>query len=236
MKILISGADRGLGRGITKLLLERGHTVFAGQFMPEWNELENLKKDYPENLKIIPLDVGSDESVKNAVQLVKNYTDTLDVLISNSGITGRDDNTYDEFTDTGMMLNVYNVNAVGAVRLVENFLPLVEKSTEKKLIFVSSEAGSVTQCKRTSFFWYCMSKSALNMYVKVLFNRIRQNGFRFRLYHPGWVKSYMSGKINDNATYTADEAAVFAMDYFFDKIIDEDTLVLRGYDGELFEF
>lgn len=236
MRILISGADRGLGCSITKLLLECGHTVYAGQYMPEWSELDALKKEYTKNLVLIPLDVGSDESVKNAVQLVKEYTDELDALISNAGITGRQDHTYDEFTDTEMMLNVYNVNAVGAVRLVENFLPLVEKSATKKLIFVSSEAGSVTQCKRTSFFWYCMSKSALNMYVKVLFNRIRAQGFNFRLYHPGWVKSYMSGTLSNVATYTADEAAAFAVEYFFDQSIDEDNLILHGYDGEAFQY
>jgi len=236
LKVFISGADRGLGLSLTKKLLERGAVVYAGQFMPDWSELDKLKGAFMDSLQIIPLNVGCDDSVKLAAQKVKSMTDDLDVLICNAGIMGWDDERVADVTDTEMMLEVYNVNAVGAVRLVERCMPLLLNGTERKICFVSSEAGSVSNCERTNFFWYSMSKSAMNMYAKTMFNRFRSQGFKFRLYDPGWMKSYMMGDVNELATYTPDAAAVFAMDYFFDQIVDEDELVLWRYSGEMIEF
>ena len=64
MNVLISGADRGLGFALTKKMLALGYTVFAGQYLPDWEELTQLQSKYPALLHIIPLDVSQDESVK----------------------------------------------------------------------------------------------------------------------------------------------------------------------------
>lgn len=234
MNILITGADRGLGLSLTKKMLQRGHTVFAGQFLPNWPELDKLLNEFPETLKIIPLDVGSDESVINAAKMVAEAVEYLDVLIGNAGISGQRDWDFTEFTDTEMMKHVYNVNAIGNVRVVEQFMPLLKQGTTRKICLVSSEAGSIAHCERENFHWYGMTKAALNRYAKVLFNRHRKEDFKFRLYQPGWMKSYMGGDtITEMATYTADEGADFAIDYFFDKQINEDELVLYTYDGKV---
>jgi len=236
MNILISGADRGLGLGLTKKMLKRGYTVFAGQYLSEWNELVLLKQAFPDTLHIISLDVSNDENVKAASLQVEKITDELDVLIGNAAIIGWLEDRSADLTDTEMMAEVYNVNTIGNVRLFENFLPLLQKGCEKKICFVSSEAGSINDCQRTNFFWYGMTKSALNYYAKVMFNRYRSDDFKFRLYHPGWIQSYMRGPIDEAADLTPDEAAGFAMDYFFDQIVDEDQLVLYGYDGKILNF
>lgn len=231
MNIFISGADRGFGFGLTKKMLERGYTVFAGQYLPEWTELQNLKQQFAHTLHLIPLDVGSDESVEQAVVIISGLTEQLDVLISNAAIRGWNPEDHADFTDTTMMMEVYNVNTLGSVRLFERCLPLLKKGSERKVCFVSSEAGSIGDCWRDGFFWYAMSKAALNRYARVMFNRHRKEDFKFRLYHPGWIQSYMSGKVNEAAAYTPDESAVFAMDYFFDQVVNEDQFVLHSYDG-----
>jgi NAD(P)-dependent dehydrogenase (short-subunit alcohol dehydrogenase family) len=234
MRVFITGADRGLGFGLAKNLLSRGFTVYAGQYMPEWLDLLQLSKHNP-NLTIIPLDVSSDTSVKRAAKIISN-SGGVDVFISNAAITGVGDGIHNPFTDMEMMKKVYDVNTLGAVRLTEYFIPIIKKSNVKKLIYISSEAGSVTECERTAFFWYCMSKAALNMYVKIMFNKLRPDGYKFRLYHPGWIQSYMSGTLNEEAALSTDEAAAYAAAYFFDAEVDEERLVLMGYDGREYEF
>jgi hypothetical protein len=82
-----------------------------------------------------------------------------------------------------------------------------------------------------------MSKAALNMAVKILFNPLRPEGYTFRIYHPGWVRSYMSGRKNLEATLEPDVAACYALAYFLQESgVDEDSLVLRDWEGKVWEW
>jgi len=229
-KVLVTGADRGLGFALCAGLLKEGWQVFAGQYLPEWYELADLKDQYPESLHIIPLDVSSMKSVKTAVETVKKHTDHLDVLISNAGVnsetiypTIREPQNYEE------MHRLYDVNTLGALRVVEAFLPLMERG-QKRLCFISSEAGSIGMAQRTSWFGYCMSKAALNMGVKILFNDLHPAGYTFRVYHPGWVRSYMHGEKNMEATFEPEEAASLALPILLNEQKDEDRLVMVDYE------
>ena len=229
----VTGADRGLGFALAAGLLERSWRVFAGQYMPDWLELAELADRFPEALHIVPLDVGSTESVRAAAQAVAAQTDHIDLLINNAGVaskTSRRD--IHEAQDYDEMHRLYNVNSLGPLRVVEAFLPLLDQSTFKRLCFVSSEASSIERSKRTSWFGYCMSKAALNMAVKNLFNRLRPEGYTFRLYHPGWVRSYMGGQKNTTADLEPEEAAAFALPIFLDNRDDEDRLFLVDYKGQ----
>ncbi len=111
--------------------------------------------------------------------------------------------------------------------MIETLLPGLERSDERRLCFVSSKAGSIARSHRSSWFGYCMSKAALNMGISILFNDLRPKGYRFRVYHPGWVRTFMSGKEAVNATYTPDEAAAPAVECFIGLKVDEDRLVMR---------
>jgi len=232
-KVLVTGADRGLGFALCAGLLKGGWHVFAGQYLPEWHELGVLKSDFPETLHLIPLDVSSMESVRATAEIVKAHTDHLDVLISNAGVnsetiypTIREPQNYDE------MHRLYDVNTLGALRVVEAFLPLMEQGQTKRLCFVSSEAGSISKAERTSWFGYCMSKAALNMAVKILFNDLHPAGYTFRVYHPGWVRSYIHGGKNMEATFEPEEAATYALPILLNDRKDEDRLVMVDYDGK----
>lgn len=235
MNVLISGADRGLGFGLTKLLLERGYTVFAGRFLKDWKELDALKAQYNQ-LYLIDLDVSDEESVKRAKEKIQQKVDCLDILISNAGINGKLDGEIPMNSNYEFMMHTYNINSLGAVRLVETFYQMMKGSEKKRMCFVSSEAGSITQAWRDDNFNYCMSKAALNMYVKLIYNRLRPEGYSFRLYHPGWIRSYMSGKLSTNGNLSIEEAAEYAINYFLDETVDESQLFLHGYDGEQFQF
>lgn len=238
---LVTGADRGLGLAITALLLNKGWRVFAGQYMPAWPELASLSAQHPRQLSLLSLDVGSEDSVRVAAHIAAGQANEIDVLINNAGVTSPSMyRTIQEEQDYAEMRRLYNVNALGALRVVEAFLPLIERSRMKRLCFVSSEAGSIARAYRESWFGYCMSKAALNMAVKILFNNLRPQGYTFRVYHPGWVRSFMSGKKNEEADLEPEDAALPAVAYFLGSgrvemahpvQIDEDVLVMRDDQG-----
>jgi NAD(P)-dependent dehydrogenase (short-subunit alcohol dehydrogenase family) len=228
--VFVTGGDRGLGLALCAALLQQGWQVFAGQYMPGWPELPALADQHPRTLQIVPLDVSSPGSARSAAQAVAAITDHVDALINNAGVISptvtrsiREPQDYDE------MHRLYDVNALGALRTVEAFLPLMDRGDFKRLCFVSSEAGSITRAERTAWFGYCMSKTALNMAVKILFNHLRPEGYTFRLYHPGWIRSYMHGEKATEADLEPEEAAARAIPILLGTREDEDRLVLVDY-------
>lgn len=228
----ITGADRGLGFALTEKLLERGWQIFAGQYMPDWPQLNALYQRFPGLLKIIPLDVTSTESAYAAVRIVTASADHIDLLINNAGvISPTSEHSIRDAQDYVEIHRLYDVNALGSLRTVEAFLPLLDRSGLKRLCFISSEAGSITRAQRTSWYGYTMSKAALNMAVHILFNHLRPEGYTFRLYHPGWIKSYMSGAKSVVGDLEPEEAAGPALAYFLDVKLDEDCLVMRDWQG-----
>jgi len=228
---LITGADRGLGFGLTKALLEQNWTVLAGRFL-DWPELSWLESEHHGKLKILDLDVSSDQSVRAAAQMAINEVSKVDLLICNAAVqmsshvdSIRDDLNFDH------MRKEFEVNTLGALRVTKEFLPLLESSPMKRICFVSSEAGSIGESQRTGWFGYCMSKAALNMAAKNLHNDLATRGYGIRLYHPGWMRTYMSGEKNLEAHYEPEEAAQFALAHFLAER-DESRLNLVDWQGQ----
>ncbi len=223
--VVITGADRGLGLALCREFLEKGYRVFAGQFMPEWPELDRLRLQYPDALQLIALDVGNPESLAKAAEEIRNCTDVVDILINNAGITARGEGAIGGEMDLSRSLDAFRVNCLGTMQMVRHMLPLMQTG-EKRLCFISSEAGSISVCARNGFSGYCMSKTALNMGIRLLFNRLQPQGYRFRLYHPGWMRTYMSGKKSTVGKIEAEESARVAVSQFLEDRDWEDRLVM----------
>jgi NAD(P)-dependent dehydrogenase (short-subunit alcohol dehydrogenase family) len=233
--IFVTGADRGLGAGITKLLLAAGHRVFAGQYMPQWTELAGMKELYPSLLSIVPLDVGDMESVLSAAKAAQKECEALDVLVNNAAIAPKNSrNTIREGQDYDGIMQAFNVNTLGYLRTTEAFLPLLDRGAGKRLCYVSSEAGSIARSNRPHMYGYCMSKAALNMGASILFNSLRPDGYTFRLYYPGWIRSYMGGTKSEQGELEPDEAAAPAVDFFLseNRGYNEDKLVMMDFEGQ----
>jgi NAD(P)-dependent dehydrogenase (short-subunit alcohol dehydrogenase family) len=212
-KVLITGADRGLGLALCKVFLDKGWEVFAGQYMPEWPELAALKNDA---LHCVPLDVASDESVDAALAAVAAQTDSLDIILNVAGIiapAGKGgvftDGSIFERPDSDAFAAIYNTNTLGPLRVCNRFVPLLLKTLgDKTVVNISSEAGSMTEQARRDTYAYCMSKAALNMQSYLLQNSLAEYGVKVLAVHPGWLRTYMSGSVNTEATVEADDSAL----------------------------
>jgi NAD(P)-dependent dehydrogenase (short-subunit alcohol dehydrogenase family) len=131
----------------------------------------------------------------------------------------------------------FNVNALGAMRLVQAFIPLM-KDGLRRFCFVSSEAGVVSVSHRNNISGYGMSKTALNMAVRLMFNSLQPKGYSFRLFHPGWVRSvknewdghFFGGK------FEPWEAARAAVPQFIGDREWEDRLVMLDNEGAAWPF
>lgn len=164
-------------------------------------------------------------------------TDRIDLVISNAGVgSPTSQRSIREPQDFGEIHRLYDVNALGALRVVGALLPLTDKGSLKRLCFVSSEAGSIERAQRTAWFGYCMSKAALNMATRLLFNDPHPQGYTFRVYHPGWIRGYMGGQKNPRAILVPSEAAVPALAYFLQPRDDEGQLAMYDWQGNLWHW
>ncbi|WP_027087905.1 SDR family NAD(P)-dependent oxidoreductase [Cohnella panacarvi] len=208
LTVCVTGTDRGLGLALVRGWLEQGASVIAGRYAAE--EIEEhvaLRTIYGNKLLLVHMDVASDTSVKAAARSIEAFADRIDVLINNAAILGDITRTIEDELDYEEMLRVYDVNALGPLRVNGALLPLVKRSAHKLIMNISSEAGSVGDCWRNNWFAYAMSKSALNMQTALLHNHVKEAGAAVLSVHPGWIRTFMQGKLDAGATYTPEEAA-----------------------------
>jgi NAD(P)-dependent dehydrogenase (short-subunit alcohol dehydrogenase family) len=193
-KVVITGANKGLGLALTRLYLEKGCEVYSGIRNNPSEALSSLKQEYKEKLNIINMDVSKDESVNKAAEEIRSLTDSIDILINNAAIL------YDEYSqlpleeaNTEIALETFNVNTLGALRVNKALLALVKAGKNKVIANISSEAGSIGENWRDNMYDYCMSKAALNMQSAILQKYVEPYGVKVLALHPGWMITDMGG-------------------------------------------
>jgi NAD(P)-dependent dehydrogenase (short-subunit alcohol dehydrogenase family) len=204
-KVLVTGADVGLGLSLVKRFLQGGYAVFAG-VRRSAADLNILVDVYGGLLTLVPLDVAEMDSVRAAARMVIEQTDAIDIVINNAAIHLKQSQQPLEQLDLAdlQLQQTMEVNAFGPLRVVQQFLSLLENGGQKLILNISSEAGSITDCGRESQFAYCMSKAALNMQSRILHNYLKPRGFRVLAVHPGWMRTNMGGPA---ASISPDESA-----------------------------
>jgi NAD(P)-dependent dehydrogenase (short-subunit alcohol dehydrogenase family) len=212
----VTGADRGIGLEIVRQLLTKDYTVFAGRFMKDVYLLEGMKDEYRNHLHIVDLDISEDRSVENVRKYIFNNTTKLDILINNGAILGDIEATIFHRLDFEEMQRVFNTTALGALRVSNVLVPILMKSSTRLIVNISSEAGSIGSCNRKSWFAYCMSKAALNISSVIIHNQLKEQGGQVLVIHPGWVKTYMQGKLDEEAILTPEASAEHIMKLILD--------------------
>ena len=203
--VFITGVKRemGLGNALIRRYLTEGYTVFASARDVEQEHLKLLKDEWSDKLHLITMDVTKIEDVKAAVKAVKEVSPKLDILISNATSTYAAGNKpIDDGLDIEDALNTYDVNAIGFIRLVQQFLDMFGDNASA--VAISSEAGSMGDCWRDDGIDYGMAKAALNFACVTLQRRLGKRGIRVLSIHPGWVQTRPAPP---KADLTPDESA-----------------------------
>jgi NAD(P)-dependent dehydrogenase (short-subunit alcohol dehydrogenase family) len=214
--ICITGTNRGLGLELTQQMLKLGYTVYAGWHHTLSEELKNCALQFPGNLYPVEMDIGDDQSVQKAARYISSLTETLDMVINNGAILGDIESTLQDEIDFSEIQQVFNVNALGALRVSKALLPLILKGNTKLIVNISSEAGSIGDCTRKGWFAYCMSKAALNMESALIHNFLQDLGGQVLVIHPGWMKTFMRGHVDEEAPYSPGESAIKIVNQILD--------------------
>jgi NAD(P)-dependent dehydrogenase (short-subunit alcohol dehydrogenase family) len=133
---LVTGANAGIGFEIASALAAKGATVFLGCRSPSKAAEAAVRihtKSPLSKIEIIPLDLGSLDSIKSAADLVSGRMQRLDLLINNAGLMATDLSR----TADGFEMQI-GVNHLGHFALTMHLLPLLFNAQSSRIVTMSS--------------------------------------------------------------------------------------------------
>ncbi|KAI1469379.1 NAD(P)-binding protein [Daldinia caldariorum] len=232
--VLISGANRGIGKALAERYLALpNHTVIAANRDPKHptsKDMEKLPKGPESKLILVKVEATSDTDAADAVKELQDQgIDHLDIVIANSGITFGFTKAVDAKVED--MRRVMEVNVYGVLRLFQATLPLIRKAAAPKFVTIGSGAGSIEEMYPYPNAVYGPSKAAVHWLTKSI-NEDEDHIIAFVI-DPGWTQTEMGDTTAqsvglDNAPITVAESC----DGSF-KVINEAT---RESGGKLWTY
>ena len=198
--VLITGASRGIGFVLTNLFIQHNYHVIG---TCRAGKIENLTHN---NLELLKLDLSDMESIKNVDQVLSKKSIKIDILVNNAGVGFDLDYSLPE---EKTFKQTFEINVTGNVFFTESLTRHIKNGG--KIINISSKMGSIGLCKLSDSVAYRMSKSALNMYTKILSSRF-VNRIKVASVHPGWVRTTIA-KSNVNGRLSPEESAARIFDF-----------------------
>ena len=218
MRVLVTGASRGIGRA----LLE-GYRATGAQ------AIGTARGDLPEGGGWLNLDVTRPEDHQAMARALDGAA--LDLLVCNAGV----------FPDKGqglaggypaqMWAESFAVNVTGVFLAVQALLDNLQKAPAAKIAIISSQMASHTRAPGGSYIYRASKAAALNL-GRNLATDLRGQGIAVGVYHPGWVRTDMGG---GGADIGVDEAATGLMRRFAALSLDS-TGCFETWDGRAHPF
>ncbi|KAK5121443.1 hypothetical protein LTR85_005276 [Meristemomyces frigidus] len=221
--IFITGANTGLGYEVVKSLCKasKAYDILIGSRSVEKGEeaAAKLAKEVPETpstLSVIQIDVTSDESIQKAVDHIKSKHGKLDVLINNAGGSFDRELQAGKLTMREAFNKSWDLNITGAQVLTSLSMPLLLKSSDARLMFVTSGTASLAETENfdhpalarinasPAAGWpkdegmnpitaYRSAKTGLNMLMREWYRLLKNDGVKVWAISPGFLATGLGG-------------------------------------------
>jgi len=86
--------------------------------------------------------------------------------------------------DEDVLRSVYEVNVLESMKMLETYLPLLDKGSGKRLCFLTATEASINETREINGFAYKMSKAAMHNFFQMISNKLSPAGYTFRVYDP----------------------------------------------------
>jgi NAD(P)-dependent dehydrogenase (short-subunit alcohol dehydrogenase family) len=200
---LVTGANKGIGRGAAEQLAALGMTVLIGARNPQrGEEAAAALRAAGGDAHAVTLDVTDPTTAQAVAKQVEDRFGRLDVLINNAGITGSGQvspqDAFDQVpstVDLAMVRAVFETNVFGVIAVTNAMLPLLRRSPAPRIVNVSSHAASLTLTSDPDGPFaallpsaaYSPSKTALSALTVQYANELRKDGILINAVAPGFV-------------------------------------------------
>lgn len=235
---LVTGANKGIGFEVSKVLARKGMKVLMGA-RNEKRGQEAVSKLLSEGLdvELIGLDVTDEWSRASAAKYIKERYGRLDALVNNAAVLHREEGQGGCTVlkvSTEVLRETFDTNFFGLVDLTQVLVPLLRKSDNGRIVNVSSILGSLqnalkreSEGRSSAPFAYDASKAAVNAFTIHLAGVLKPDGIRVNSVHPGWVQTDMGG---DEAPLSIEEGAKTIVDLVLNDKISHSRFLYMGED------
>jgi NAD(P)-dependent dehydrogenase (short-subunit alcohol dehydrogenase family) len=187
---LVTGASRGIGRGIA-LELAKTHTV-VGTYRGRRAAAESLQAEC--GADIVQSDIGSPADREALIGHIRAKYGRLDLLVNNAGIAPRERKDILEATEE-IFDEVLDTNLKGPYFLTQLAARLMVEQGNGRIVFVTSISAYTASVMRGE---YCISKAGLAMAVSLWAARLAGNGIGVFEVRPGIIRTDMIEKVRDS--------------------------------------
>jgi NAD(P)-dependent dehydrogenase (short-subunit alcohol dehydrogenase family) len=191
--VVVTGANRGIGREVARQCASRGDTVLLGARDPAAGEraARELQPGVRGRIRGVRLDVTDTAGLAALAADVDATEGRVDVLVNNAAVH------YDTWqsavdVDLAVVRSAIETNVLGSWQTTLAFLPLLRRSAHPRVVMVSSEAGSLASMGAGPPA-YQVSKAALNALTRTLAGNLRRDRVLVNAVCPGWVATDMGG-------------------------------------------
>lgn len=188
---LVTGATDGIGKETARQLAEKGVIVIVGaRNLDKGRAVVAEFKSKGLDVETVQLDISDDVSVEKAAQAVDARHGRLDILVNNAGMSV-DRGPLSELPVQDLIA-LFQTNVFGTFRAIQNFLPLIRRSSHGRIVNVTSSLGSLwTMTDETSPYYqvsmpsYAASKAVLNVLTVQLARELKDTGIKVNAVEPG---------------------------------------------------
>ena len=209
MKILLTGCNTGIGLGLAKELLSRGHFLIACCRSNEYFSLLHAEfGNYQDQFALYSFDLDTDFT--ESLHKIREKHGIPDVIINNAGVYPRaNDHTLEsnwEAVELGMRINLK-----APMRICEFFKSDMANLPWGRVINVSSKMGSLSDNRSGGSLPYRNSKLAINLYSVNLAHEMAGTEIKVFCVHPGWIQTRMGGMHAPDKVEQAVERIMFCL-------------------------
>ncbi|MBQ4353303.1 MAG: 3-ketoacyl-ACP reductase [Clostridia bacterium] len=195
---IVTGAARGIGRGISIELAKSGYTVAAVGTRKEEDVREYLAelRTYAPDSFYVSGDISSSEDRMKIVQEAFEGLGEVEVLVNNAGVAPNVRADMLEMTEESYD-RVMGINLRGAFFLTQQiakWMAAVKTDAFRTVIFVTSVSAVVSSVNRGE---YCISKAGLSMAATLYADRLAEYGIRVYEVRPGIIATDMTAGVRE---------------------------------------
>jgi NAD(P)-dependent dehydrogenase (short-subunit alcohol dehydrogenase family) len=205
---LVTGANQGVGFQLAKELVAEGVTVLVGS--RDFERGEVAAKEIGPGAIAIQIDVTDQASVDGAEARIRCEFGRLDLLVNNAAIsnTTKGDSSIEDYAtrnrastaSLGEVRAVWETNVFGVLAVYQAMLPLLRKSSDARIVNVSSGVGSLTANADPDYAYHAMfgpiypaSKAGLNAITLAMMVELESTDIKVNLVSPAFTSTNLNG-------------------------------------------